>query len=43
MLSIIGTFSLWQVANLVLLEKRDISIETMHIAKMLIHEIEFEE
>lgn len=40
-LSIVGTFSLWQVASLVLLERRDIDTRTMHIAKMLIHEIEF--
>lgn len=40
-LSIIGTFSIWEVASLLMLGKKDIDMQTVHIAKMLIHEIEF--
>ena len=41
--SIVGTFSLWEVANTLILERRDIRVGTMHKAKMLLLNIEFRE
>ncbi len=42
-LRIVGTFSLWELTNMALLRKKDIDMQTLHIAKMLIHEFEFKE
>ncbi len=40
-LSIVGTFSLWEVANTLILARKDVKYDTLHKAKMLAVDVEF--